>query len=241
MRCHAPALAMTSAYAHMTSACDVSPSLCDVIYMTSALASCDVSPSTVMSAYLTSHVDTALATPSSRGRGSSSGSRSFSASGSQSSSGSVSRPNECTFCHATDHHLLTCPIRVRQRGPGHYRFDCSNNPTRRRDTRPQSTAAITGVSSTAFTSPTLIDDPQMGQTLGIGRRHGHVDVPADPPDDTLHVVPPPIVYPMESSSTDPAPPVLPPIPLPSDIPVLRSTRVREVPVGPKDKPKRGVN
>ncbi|PSS08272.1 Endonuclease, partial [Actinidia chinensis var. chinensis] len=56
-----------------------------------------------------------------------------------------------------------------------------------------------------------------------------VDVPADPPDDTLHVAPPPIVYPVESSSTDPAPPVLPPVPLPSDIPVRRSTRVREVP------------
>ncbi|GFZ14662.1 hypothetical protein Acr_24g0008520 [Actinidia rufa] len=33
----------------------------------------------------------------------------------------------------------------------------------------------------------------------------------------------------ESSSTDPTPPALPPVPLPSDIPVRRSTRVREVP------------
>ncbi|GFY89916.1 hypothetical protein Acr_07g0001130 [Actinidia rufa] len=94
------------------------------------------------------------------GRGSSGGSRSFSASGSQSSGGSAPRPNECTFCHATDHRLLTCPIRVckicRQRGPGHYRSDCPNNPTRR-DTRPQSTAATAGVSSTASASPTLID------------------------------------------------------------------------------------
>ncbi|GFY92794.1 hypothetical protein Acr_08g0011900 [Actinidia rufa] len=56
-----------------------------------------------------------------------------------------------------------------------------------------------------------------------------VDVPADPPDDTLHVAPPPIVYPVESSSTDPAPLVPPPVHLPSDLPVRRSTRVREVP------------
>ncbi|GFY89195.1 hypothetical protein Acr_06g0011350 [Actinidia rufa] len=56
----------------------------------------------------TSHVATALATPGSRGRGSSGGSRSFSASGPPSSGGSASRPNECTFCHATDHRLLTC-------------------------------------------------------------------------------------------------------------------------------------
>ncbi|GFZ05367.1 hypothetical protein Acr_17g0009390 [Actinidia rufa] len=52
-----------------------------------------------------------------------------------------------------------------------------------------------------------------------------VDVPADPPDDTLHVVPPPIVYPVESSSTDLAPPVPPPVHPPSDLPVSRSTRV----------------
>ncbi|GFS40568.1 hypothetical protein Acr_00g0069360 [Actinidia rufa] len=108
----------------------------------------------------TSHVATAFATSGSRGRGSSGGSRSFSASGSQSSGGSASRPNECTFCHATDHRLLTCPIRVcktcRQRGPDHYRSDCPNNPTRR-DTRPQSTAATAGVSSTTSASPTLID------------------------------------------------------------------------------------
>ncbi|GFY81173.1 nucleoside diphosphate kinase [Actinidia rufa] len=64
------------------------------------------------------------------------------------------------FCHATDHRLLTCHIRVcktyRQRGPGHYRSDCPNNSIRR-DTRPQSTAATAGVSSTASASPTLID------------------------------------------------------------------------------------
>ncbi|GFZ03607.1 hypothetical protein Acr_16g0002310 [Actinidia rufa] len=109
----------------------------------------------------TSHVATALATPGSRGRGSSSGSRSFSASSSPSSGGSASRPNECTFCHATDHRLLTCPIRVckncHRRGPGHYRSDCPNNPTRR-DTRPQSTAChCWGVSSTASASSTLIN------------------------------------------------------------------------------------
>ena len=46
-----------------------------------------------------------------------------------------------------------------------------------------------------------------------------VDVPADPLDDTLHVTPPPIVYPVEFSSTDPAPPVPPPVHLPSDLPV----------------------
>ncbi|GFS46314.1 hypothetical protein Acr_00g0101430 [Actinidia rufa] len=180
----------------------------------------------------TSHVATALATPGSRGRGSSGGSRSFSASGSQSSGGSVSRPNECTFCHAADHRLLTCPIRVcktcRQRGPGHYRSDCPNNPTRR-DTRPQSTAATAGVSSTASASPTLIDlsssstHPYLTDP-SIDLFPDDVGVPADSPDDTLHVAPPSIVYPVESSSTDPAPLVLPPVPLPSDIPVRRSTR-----------------
>ncbi|GFZ13668.1 hypothetical protein Acr_23g0020530 [Actinidia rufa] len=184
---------------------------------------------------LTSHVATALATPGSRGRGSSGGSRSFLASGSQSSGGSASRPNECTFCHATDHRLLTCPIR--------------------------STAATAGVSSTASASPTLIDIsdlPALVQQIMLASGNPStvlsairermsssstppyltdpsinlfpedVDVPADPPDDTLHVAPPPIVYPVESSSTDPAPPVLPPVPLPCDIPVRRSTRTADI-------------
>ncbi|GFZ05366.1 hypothetical protein Acr_17g0009380 [Actinidia rufa] len=106
----------------------------------------------------TSHVDTALATPGSRGRGSSSGSRGFSAFGSQSSGGSASRPNECTFCHATDHRLLNYPIRVCknccQRGPGHYRF-C----------QPLIILLL----------PCLpLQDPQTGQTLEIGRRHGRL-------------------------------------------------------------------
>ncbi|GFS35766.1 hypothetical protein Acr_00g0041870 [Actinidia rufa] len=200
----------------------------------------------------TSHVATALATPGSRGRGSSGGSRSFSASGPPSSGGSASRPNECTFCHATDHRLLTCPIRVcktcHRRGPGHYRSDCPNNSTRR-DTRPQSTAATAGVSSTASASSTLIDIsdlPALVQQIMIRGRMSSstppyltdpsidlfpddVDVPADPPDDTLHVAPPSIVYPVESSSTDLAPPVLPPAPLPSDIPARRSTRFMSAP------------
>ncbi|GFY84163.1 keratin-associated protein, putative [Actinidia rufa] len=160
----------------------------------------------------TSRVDTTLATLGFKGRGSFGGSHGFSASGSQ-SSGSVSRPNECTFCHATDHRLLTCLVRVckhyRQRGLGHYRSDCPNNPTRR-DTHPQSTTATARVSSTASASPTLIDD---------------VDVPADLPNDTLHVALPTIVYPVDSSSTDPASLVPPPVHLPSDLPVRRSTRV----------------
>ncbi|GFZ14162.1 hypothetical protein Acr_24g0003520 [Actinidia rufa] len=119
-----------------------------------------LSEETRLSLVSTSHVDTVFATPGFRGCGSSSGSRDFSASSSQSSSGSASRPNECTFCHATDHRMLTCPSWVckncHQRGPGHYRSDCPNNPTRR-DTRPQSTAATAGVSSTTAASPTLID------------------------------------------------------------------------------------
>ena len=106
-----------------------------------------------------SHVDTALAAPVSKGRGSFGGSRGFSTSGTQ-SSGSASRHNECTFCHATDHRLLTCPVRFcqycRKKGPGHYKSDCPNNPTRRY-TRPQSTAATVEVSSSASTPPTLID------------------------------------------------------------------------------------
>ncbi|GFZ10906.1 hypothetical protein Acr_22g0003040 [Actinidia rufa] len=287
----------------------------------------------------TSHVATALATPGSRGRGSSGGSRSFSASSSPSSGGLASRPNECTFCHATDHRLLICPIRVckncHRRGSGHYRSDCPNNPTCR-DSRPQSTAATARVSSTASVSSTLINisdipvlvqqimsasgnpstalsastgisswffdsgcsnhhmtsdlsvfssksydssfpvvhtadgssttidhvglvstsalslpntyyDPRTGQTLGIGRSMmsssstppyltdpsidlfpDDVNVPANSPDDTLHMAPLPIVYPVESSSTDPAPPVLPPAPLPSDIPARRSTRTADI-------------
>ncbi|GFY96520.1 histone acetyltransferase of the CBP family 12 [Actinidia rufa] len=211
-----------------------------------------LSEETRLGLVLTFHVATALATPGSRGRGSSGGSRSFSASSSQSSGGSVSRPNECTFCHAADHRLLTCPIRVcktcRQRGPGHYRSDCPNNPTRR-DTRPQSTAATAGVSSTASASPTLsmsvifllwfsrLCQPPLSSSSthpyltdpSIDLFPDDADVPADSPDDTLHVAPPSIVYPVESSSTDPAPLVLPPVPLPSDIPICRSTLVREVP------------
>ncbi|GFZ00766.1 hypothetical protein Acr_14g0004010 [Actinidia rufa] len=70
-----------------------------------------LSEETRLGLVLTSYVDTALATPSSRGRGSSGGSRSFLAFGSQSSS-SESRPNECIFCHATNHRLLTYPIWV---------------------------------------------------------------------------------------------------------------------------------
>ncbi|GFZ11070.1 hypothetical protein Acr_22g0004680 [Actinidia rufa] len=172
-----------------------------------------LSEETRLSLVSTSHVAIALATPGSRGRGSSSGSRSFSASGSQFSGGSASRPNES---------------------------DCPNNPTRR-DTRPQSTAATTGVSSTASASPTLIDVSDLPALVSadylsssstppyltdpfIDLFPDNVDVPADPPDDTLHVAPPSIVYPVESSSTAPAPPVLPPVPLPSDIPVRRSTR-----------------
>ncbi|GFY91548.1 hypothetical protein Acr_07g0017440 [Actinidia rufa] len=272
---HMPDLAVTSALR----SCDVSPSLCDVIPVTSSLASCDISPSTVTSAHSaisellfeetrlglvsTSPVDTALATPGSRGRGSSGGSRGFSASGSQSSGGSASQPNECTFCHATDHRLLTCPVQVckhyRQRGPSHYRSDCPNNPTRR-DTRPHSTTATTGVSFTASASHALIDvsdlpalvqqilsasgNPSTALSASTGSADGYpllpllptltdpsielfpkdVDVPADLPDDTLHVVPPTIVYPVESSSTDPAPPAPPLVHLPSDLPVRRSTR-----------------
>ncbi|GFY86213.1 hypothetical protein Acr_04g0009510 [Actinidia rufa] len=70
----------------------------------------------------TSHVATALATPGSRGRGSSGGSRSF--------------------------FSLWSSIL--------WWSDCPNNSTRR-DTRPQSTAATAGVSSTASASFTLID------------------------------------------------------------------------------------
>ncbi|GFS31554.1 hypothetical protein Acr_00g0018070 [Actinidia rufa] len=107
----------------------------------------------------TFHVDTALATPGSRGHSSSGGSHGFSASGSQSFD-SVSRPNECTFCHDTNHRLLTCSVRVckycRQRGSGHYRSDCLNNPTCR-DTRPQSITATAEVSSIASASPRLIN------------------------------------------------------------------------------------
>ncbi|GFZ05245.1 zinc finger (CCCH-type) family protein [Actinidia rufa] len=145
---------------------------------------------------------TALATPSSRGRGSSSGSRGFLASGSQ-SSGSVSRPNES---------------------------DCPNNHTRR-DTHPQSqsTTATAGVSFSASASPTLIDlssssTPPYLMDPSIELFPEDVDVPAVLPDDTLHVAPPTIVYPVESSSTDLAPLVPPPVHLPSDLLVRCSTR-----------------
>ncbi|GFZ14860.1 hypothetical protein Acr_24g0010500 [Actinidia rufa] len=51
-----------------------------------------------------------------------------------------------------------------------------------------------------------------------------VDVPIVLLNDTLYVAPPTIVYPMESSSTDPTPLVLPPVQLPSDLPIRRSTQ-----------------
>ncbi|GFY88908.1 hypothetical protein Acr_06g0008480 [Actinidia rufa] len=156
----------------------------------------------------------------------------------------------------------------RQRGPGHYRSNCPNNPTHR-DTSPQSTTATIGVSSTTSASPPLIDVSDLpalvqssAQTMikntmippslplykhkalfptdlsllssssaspyltnpSIELFPKDVDVPAVLPDDTLHVVPPTIVYPVESSSTDFAPLVPPPIHLPSDLLVRRSTR-----------------
>ncbi|GFZ05813.1 hypothetical protein Acr_17g0013850 [Actinidia rufa] len=284
---HAPDLAVTSAYATVTSALAYVMSAYDAIFEL-------LSKETRLGLVLTSHVDTALATPGSRGRGSFGGSRSFLASGSQSSGGSAFRPNECAFCHTTDHCLLTCPIRVcknyRQRGPSHYRSDCPHNPTCR-DIRPQSTTAIAGVSSTASASPILIDVSDLPvlvqQILSASGNsstalsastvvlvlfyYNHmselnwslglvcvaswgmglsikailspsftppyltdpsielfledVDVPTDLPDDTLHVAPPTIVYPVESLSTDPAPLVLPPVHLPSDLPVHRSIRL----------------
>ncbi|GFZ06690.1 hypothetical protein Acr_18g0008600 [Actinidia rufa] len=184
-----------------------------------------------------SHVDTALAAPVFKGRGSFGGSRGFSTSGTQ-SSGSASQHNEGTFCHTTDHRLLTCPVRFcqycRKKGPGHYKSDCPNNPTRRY-TRPQSTAATVEVSSSASTPPTLIDVsdlPALVQQIlsasVIPLLH-YVDVPTALLDDASHDVSPLLVYPVESPSTDPAPSVAPPTHLPSDLPVRRSTRVREVP------------
>ncbi|GFZ21423.1 hypothetical protein Acr_29g0005850 [Actinidia rufa] len=107
----------------------------------------------------TSYVDTALVVPSFRACGSSSGSRGSSTFSAQSSV-SISRHNECTFCHATDHRLLTCPVRVckhcRQRCPRHYLSDCPKVPTRR-DIRPQSTTATAQASYTASAFSTLID------------------------------------------------------------------------------------
>ncbi|GFZ17844.1 hypothetical protein Acr_26g0011140 [Actinidia rufa] len=84
------------------------------------------------------------------------------------------------------------------------------------NTRPQSTTATAGVSSTASASPTLIDVSDLSALIQqIMSAFGNpstalsastdVDVPADPPDDTLHVAPPSIVHLVESSSTNPAP------------------------------------
>ncbi|GFZ05418.1 hypothetical protein Acr_17g0009900 [Actinidia rufa] len=157
-----------------------------------------------------SHVDTALAAPVSKGRGSFGGSRGFSTS-------------------------LYC----RKKGPGHYKSDCPNNPTRRY-TRPQSTAAIVEVSSSASTPPTLIDVSDLpaliqqilsasGNPSTALSASSDVDVPTALLDDASHDVSPPLVYPVESPSADPAPSVAPPTHLPSDLPVRRSTRVREVP------------
>ncbi|GFZ21561.1 hypothetical protein Acr_29g0007230 [Actinidia rufa] len=286
----------------------------------------------------TSHVATTLATPSSRGRGSSGGSHSFSASG-----GLASRPNECTFCHSTDHRLLTCPIRDPRTsqtlgigcrhgrlfqlihlhlpistavatstsssspsfGIWHSRlallgeaaltaaytinrvpspllsnltpykrlygtppdyhslraFGCAYfvllQPHERTKLEPRSRlccflgyglsikAIVVGIlclvvfeylvtlsfgnircffSLSSFqmsssSTPPYLTDPS------INLFPEDVNVLADPPDDTLHMAPPPIVYPVESSSTDPATPVLPPVALPSDIPTRRSTRL----------------
>ncbi|XP_059639814.1 uncharacterized protein LOC132282224 [Cornus florida] len=44
---------------------------------------------------------------------------------------SFSSPKECTYCHNTDHALLTCPTRIckfcHKKGPGHYQSDCPKN------------------------------------------------------------------------------------------------------------------
>ncbi|GFY86524.1 hypothetical protein Acr_05g0001630 [Actinidia rufa] len=137
----------------------------------------------------TSHVDTTLATPSSRGRGPSGGSRGFSTSSAQ-PSGLTSRHNECTFCHATDHRLLVL-----------FGF----------------ASIVASELSSSSPTPYLIDP-------SIEFFPEDVDVPAVLPNDTFHVAPPTIVYPVESPSTNPAPPVAPLVYLPSDLPVRRSTR-----------------
>ncbi|GFY80208.1 hypothetical protein Acr_01g0000170 [Actinidia rufa] len=152
----------------------------------------------------------------------------FSTSSTQ-SSGSASRHSECTFCHATNHRLLTCPVRFcqycRKKGPGHYKSDCPNNPTRRY-ARPQSTAATVGVSSSASAPPTLIDVsnlPTLVQQILSASGNPSTALSASSDVDVLlllflmvlpMIVSPPLVYPVESPSTDPAPSVAPPAPLP---------------------------
>ncbi|GFY95768.1 hypothetical protein Acr_11g0000740 [Actinidia rufa] len=122
----------------------------------------------------------------------------------------------------------------RKKGPGHYKSDCPNNPTRRY-TRPQSTAATVGVSSSASASPTLIDVSDLpalvqqilsafGNPSTALSASSDVDAPTALLDGASHDVSPPIVYPVESPSTDPAPSVAPPTHLPSALPVRCSTR-----------------
>ncbi|GFZ02756.1 hypothetical protein Acr_15g0013640 [Actinidia rufa] len=141
-----------------------------------------LSEETCLGLFLTSHVAIALATPGSRGRGSSGGSLSFLAFGSQSSGGSASQPNECTFCPTVP---ITLPVETLVLGL---------------------TVAIVGVSSTASASPTLIDISDLpalvqqimsasGNPSTALSASTDVDVPADPPDDTLHVAPPPLSIP----------------------------------------------
>ncbi|GFZ05420.1 hypothetical protein Acr_17g0009920 [Actinidia rufa] len=71
--------------------------------------------------------------------------------------------------------------------------------------------------SSSFASPYLTDP-------SIELFPEDVDILVVLPCDTLHVVPLTIVYPVESLSTNPAPPVPPPIHLPSNLPICRSTR-----------------
>ncbi|GFZ03139.1 hypothetical protein Acr_15g0017470 [Actinidia rufa] len=104
-------------------------------------------------------------------------------------------------------------------------------------TRPQSTAATVEVSSSASTPPTLIDVSDLpalvqqilsasGNPSTALSASSDVDVPTALLDGASHDVSPPLVYPVESPSTDPAPSVAPPTHLPSDLPVCRSTRLR---------------
>ncbi|GFS41737.1 hypothetical protein Acr_00g0076160 [Actinidia rufa] len=105
-----------------------------------------------------------------------------------------------------------------QQGTGHYKSNCPNNPTCR-DTRPQSTAATIKLS----VIPLLPCLPLQLIDLYIELFPEDVDVPVDLPDNAPHAMPPATVYPVESPFTNFVPQVAPLVPLPSDLPICRST------------------
>ncbi|GFS41173.1 hypothetical protein Acr_00g0072770 [Actinidia rufa] len=173
----------------------------------------------------TSHVDTALATPGSRGRGPFGGSRGFSTSGPghyhsdcpKNSTRRDTHPQSTTATTGVSSTASAFPNLIDVNdlfALVQQIMSVSNNPS-------TALSASSGISPWIYgrlfssSAPPYLIDPS------IELFPKDVDVPADLLDDSLHAAPPTIIYLVESPSTDSVPPIAPPI--------CRSTRVREIP------------